>query len=251
VKRSSDWEPVGLKKEAQLTFSIDAGEYLKWSEANKKSYPEDKSRYENHLKFLGDIRLKDISPLMLEKLRRDLKKKDLSSATIHHVLTLIRAIFRKAVAWKLYNGPIPTNEVRFPRLNNKRTRFLSHKETDILLKKLEKVSFQVYCQSAIALYCGLRFGEIANLTWADVDVVNGVMQIRGAKGGDRHAYITEPVNEILEDKPNGQNTLIFPDKKGKKQKVDTLPIEHISCQNIGLVHRRFINNPSHQQYHSL
>ena len=30
--------------------------------------------------------------------------------------------------------------------------------------------------------------------------------------------ITEPVNEILEDKPNGQNTLIFPDTKGKKQK---------------------------------
>ena len=34
--------------------------------------------------------------------------------------------------------------------------------------------------------------------------------------------ITEPVNEIFiklqEDKPNGQNTLIFPDTKGKKQK---------------------------------
>jgi len=29
-----------------------------------------------------------------------------------------------------------------------------------------------------------------------------------------------------------------------KEKMDTLPIQHISCQDIGFVHLRFINNPA-------
>jgi len=30
----------------------------------------------------------------------------------------------------------------------------------------------------------------------------------------------------------------------EKEKVDTLPIWHISCQNLGFAHHRFINNPA-------
>jgi integrase len=211
-----------LKEKEEIRFGQVATEYLKWSEANKKSYPEDKSRYEKHLKFLDSVRLKDISPLMLEKLKRDLQKKNLSSATVHHVLTLIRAIFRKVVAWKLYQGSIPTTEVKFPKLNNKRSRFLSHKEAAVLLKELKRLSKNVYNQSLLALYCGLRFGEIANLTWADIDLKAGIIHIRDAKAGDRHAFITQPVKEMFlglkKDKSKKQNGLIFPDKKGKKQK---------------------------------
>jgi integrase len=210
------------KKKERIKFGQVAAEYLKWSEANKKSYSGDKSRYQKHLKFLDDVRLKDISPLMLEKLKRDLYKKKLSSATIHHVLTLIRAIFRKAVAWKLYNGPIPTNEIKFPKLNNRRLRFLSHEEAALTLKEVKKVSLQVNNQSLLALYCGLRFGEIANLTWADVNLDTGIIQVRDAKAGDRHAFITKPIKKMFqklhESKPANQSSLIFPDKKGIKQK---------------------------------
>ncbi|MGD2272953.1 MAG: site-specific integrase [Desulfobacterales bacterium] len=211
-----------LEEKEQIKFGQVTAEYLKWSEVNKKSHQGDKSRYEKHLKFLDDVRLKDISPLMLETLKGDLQKKNLSSATVHQVLALIRAIFRKAVSWKLYEGSIPTNEVTFPKLNNKRSRFLSHEEAAVLLKELKRLSKNVYNQSLLALYCGLRFGEIANLTWADIDLKAGIIHVRDAKAGDRHAFITEPVKEmfleIKVNKPKKRNSLIFPDKKGKKQK---------------------------------
>jgi integrase len=219
-KKEEEQESL-LKEKEKITFGQVASEYLKWSEANKKSYGADLSRYNSHLKFLDDISMKDISPLMMEKLKRDLIRKELSTTTVHQVLALIRAIFRKSVAWGLYEGQIPTDSIKFPKHDNKRLRFLTHNEADRLLESLKEKSPQVYNQSLLALFCGLRFSEIANLTWADIDLPNRIIQIRDAKGGSRQSYMTEPIIEMLnslqDSKKHRQNDLIFPDKKGNRQ----------------------------------
>jgi integrase len=221
-RRKAEEQARLLKEKEKITFGQAASEYLKWSEANKKSYAADFSRYKSHLKFLDDISMKDISPLMLEKLKRDLIRKELSPTTVHQVLTLVRSIFRKSVFWKLYDGLIPTEQVKFPKLDNKRLRFLSHDEADQLLIAIKEKSQQVYNQSLSALFCGLRFSEIAKLTWVDIDLPNGIIQIRDAKGGSRQSYITEPIKEMLEalhdNKKHRKNDLIFPDLKGERQK---------------------------------
>ena len=222
-RRKAEEQARLLKEKEKVTFGQVAFEYLKWSEANKKSYNSDLSRYNNHLKFMDDISMKKISPLMLEKLKRDLIKKDLSPTTVHQVLTLVRSIFRKSVSWKIYDGQIPTEEIKFPKIDNKRLRFLSHEEADQLLKAIKEKSQQVYNQSIVALFCGLRFSEIAKLTWVDIDLPNKIIQIRDAKGGSRHSYITEPIKEMLEalpdNKKHSKSDLIFPDKKGEKHLI--------------------------------
>ncbi len=103
-RRKAEKQAKLLKEKEKITFGKAAAEYLKWSEANKKSCAADFSRYKNHLKYMDDISMKDISPLILEKLKRDLIKKELSPTTVHQVLTLIRAIYRKSVSWGLYEG---------------------------------------------------------------------------------------------------------------------------------------------------
>ena len=75
---------------------------------------------------MDDISMKDISPLMLEKLKRDLKAKGLSETKIYQALALIKAICRKAKGWELYEGRIPTESIKFPKPENKRLRFLNH-----------------------------------------------------------------------------------------------------------------------------
>ena len=220
-RRRAEEKAKLLREKEKITFGKAATEYLKWSEANKKSYKSDLSRYNNHLIFMDDISMKDISPLMLEKLKRDLKRKELSPTTVHQVLTLIRSIFRKSVTWGLYEGQIPTESIKFPKLDNKRLRFLTHNEADRLLEALKEKSQQVYNQSLLALFCGLRFSEIANLTWADIDLPNEIIQIRDAKGGSRQSFINEPVKDMLtalqENIKYKKNDLIFPDKKGNRQ----------------------------------
>ena len=68
------WSEANEKK--KITFGKVASEYLKWSKANKKSSAADQSRYQNHLKHFDDYSMKDISPLILEKHKHDLLKKD-------------------------------------------------------------------------------------------------------------------------------------------------------------------------------
>ena len=58
---------------------------------------------------------------------------------------------------------------------NGRLRFLSRQEADLLLNALEKKSQKVYEMALISLHCGLRFGEITALTWADVDRTHGML----------------------------------------------------------------------------
>lgn len=209
------------EKKARITFDKIVKEYLNWAKDNKKSYKSDESRYDNHLSHLSKLSLKEISPLMLEKLKRDLIAKHLSEATIHQVLALIRAIYRKAGGWGLYEGKIPTESIKIPKPDNKRLRFLSHNEADRLLKALKEKSQQVYNQSLLALLCGLRFSEIANLTWADLDLSNEIIQIRDAKGGSRQSNMTEPIRDMFkslyDNKKQRLNDYIFPNNKGKRQ----------------------------------
>lgn len=212
-----------LKEKEETTFGEAGDEFIKWAKANKKDWVNDESRLKNHLKpSLGNIRLIDISPFLLEKVKSELFKKELSPKTVHHCLTLVRSIYNKASDWGLYSGKIPTAKVQFPKVNNRRERFLSYEEAKQLLDALNKISSQVHGQALISLHCGLRFGEIAKLIWADVDMDNEIINIKNAKGDDRHAYITKPVKDVLErlDEINTYkpNSLIFTSKQEEQQK---------------------------------
>ena len=235
-QRTASMEKERERRE-KITFDELAQEFLKWARSNKKDYFNDHSRYENHIKpALGGLPAKDITPFLLEKLKRDLQKKriqrikakkgskgpTLSPKTIHHCLTLIRTIYHKAGLWGLYSGQIPTAKVKFPKLDNKRVRFFSHEEADILLEKLQGKSQQVHDQAIIALHCGLRFSEISKLRWADIDLESEVIQILDPKGESRPAYITDQAKEIFERlqqiQPCKPVDRVFQTKTGARQK---------------------------------
>ena len=214
---------IELKKQKNVTFVTLADEFLRWAKVNKKDHVNDKSRYQNHINpVFGDMAAKDVSPFLLEQFKSDLMKKELSPKTIHNCLTLIRTIFRKGKIWGLYSGEIPTEKITFPKIDNIRTRFLSHQEASDLLEILEEGSEKVYHQALLSMHAGLRFSEIANLTWTDLDLENEILQIRNPKGGvSRQAFITEPLREIfLSLKDEGSRNpkeLVFPNTKGGAQ----------------------------------
>lgn len=223
MKEAEDRAEAERAKQEELenvTFGEAADQYLKWSKNNKKSYKADRYRYAKHLeKRFGDRPMKSISPFDLEKLKSLMKKKKLTPATIGQVLQLIRAIYRKAIEWGLYRGEIP--KMSFPRIANRRVAFLSVEQTHQLLNRLKEKSFQLWCQSVLSVYAGLRFSEIAKLEKQDINLESGTIHIRDPKSGyDRHVYITEPIKKMFDElwAGNGkQNGLVFPDMTGKRQ----------------------------------
>ena len=107
------------------------------------------------------------------------------------------------------------------KFDNKRTRFLTITEADLLLNALKKASFQLYEISLLSLYCGLRAGEIFNLRWSDVDFNNKMLTLRDTKNSKtRIIYMTNDVCKMLYNKkePNMFNSYIFKSRNGDKIK---------------------------------
>jgi integrase len=210
------WE----KKKIPL-FSEMAESYLEWAKENKtRAGRDERCRYDAHLKEpLSKKRLSEISPFHLERLKSDLAKKELSPATVKHCLVLVREIFNKAIAWKKFQGQHPLRGVKMPSLNNRRERFLSYEEADLLLKELWNVSKSVHDQALLSLHCGLRAGEIFNLRGQDIDFQNGIIRIMDPKNKtNRTAYMTQATRERLKERiPKEANELIFKDRWHKGQ----------------------------------
>ena len=226
-----------FKKETQkrknMPFDKLAVKYIEWAKGEKKSYRDDESRYLNHIKStLGNVPIKDISMIHLEKLKRTLQSKKgrygkkLSDATIKHCLVLVRQIFNKGISWGIFEevNPITAtaedNENFLKIADNKRVRFLNHEEAYLLLSDLKSRSQQLHDICQLSLYTGMRMGEIFNLNWNDIDLEHGNISIKDPKSGEsRNAYITNPLKTMFQEIKNSipkVRGLVFKDRKGNK-----------------------------------
>ena len=223
------------RKRKNIPFDKLASKYIEWAKAEKNSFKDDESRYLNHIQpALGGVPIKDISMIHLEKLKRDLQSKKgrhgkkLSNATIKHCLVLIRQIFNRAISWGMYEGtnPVTTtareNKKFLKATDNKRVRFLSREEADLLLDELKGRSQQLHGICQLSLYTGMRMGEIFNLNWNDVDVEHGHISIKDPKSGEsRSTHIIPPLSKLFQQiKKNAPAAkgLIFKDRSGRKIK---------------------------------
>jgi integrase len=207
-------------------FKDVAKKYLKWATENRagKGF-DDHNRYKNHLAGRFDEkRLSEISPLDLERMKSELTKEGKAPATVAHCLKLFRQIFNKAVAWGLHQGENPVKSVKMPTVSNQRQRFLSYDEARLLLDELKKVSETVYDITLLALYSGLRAGEIFALRGNDLDFENGIITVLDPKNKiTRKAYTNSTVREMLQRrKPQDPGNYVFTKKYHRKETEDKI-----------------------------
>jgi integrase len=217
--RQNEIDQAEAERLDAVTFGEMAGLFLAWAEDNKKSYRDDKTRYEKHLeKRFKNVTMRDLSPFHLERLKSSLKRSDLSPATVTQCLQLVRGIFNRTRAWGRHACEFPA--VDFPRVQNRRVAWLTAEQAHALMDAVKAKSLQVWGQCVLSLYAGLRFGEIARLELSDLDFDAGTIHVRDGKGGTRHAYITEPIASMfaewwtVADKAPG---LIFPARPSEKR----------------------------------
>lgn len=196
--------------------------YLPQSKLDKKakSHEIEAMLYERYIAdIIGALTFPTISAFHMEKIKKTMTDKKLSARTIEYTLQTIRQGYHMARKLGIYTGESPTKAVKWPKLDNMKLRYLSIDEAETLLAALAAKSLNLHDEALLSLHCGLRFGEIAALTWSCVNFVAGTLAILNAKTGSRTAYLTGRAKTMLENRKQGNpDELIFP-KRTKKAGV--------------------------------
>lgn len=125
-------------------------------------------------KAAGDISVADVQAYYNEIRARA------SISTANRHLTLLKSVFNRAIAWELFRGDNPAAKINKVQEPPNRLRYLSQPELLALLRSCDnRISPLITC----ALLTGMRRGEIMSLTWANVDLSQGLIYILQSKSG--------------------------------------------------------------------
>ena len=176
--------------------------YLPWAKVNKRSARDDMRRAQTLLDSFGGKTLAEISPLLIERYKREraeaLTRRGtrICPGTVNNELALLSRIFTMAVEQSLINTN-PCARVKSLRTPDVRARYLSREEETRLLANLP-VMGPARSLVELALHTGMRRGEILSLTWAQVDFERGVLLVTNTKTGrDRQVPINSDLRSVL------------------------------------------------------
>lgn len=231
-------EKETLEKEEISFKQIFEGQYMAVAKTDKtwRAWGSEEGLFKNWIDpVIGHLPLKAISPIHLERIKKNMADAGKAASSIRYALAVIRQVFNFARAIGLFFGDNPVSKVKIPSADNRRLRFLAHAEADALLEALAKKSPDIHDMALLSLHCGLRAGEVFSLTWGDVDMERGILTLRDTKNGkSRHNFMTDEVKSMLLARPRGAyNTLVFPTRSGS-QKVQASKTFNLTVDELRL-----------------
>jgi integrase len=195
-RRPSPKEKREKRKTKRLTLNALWEAYKEANPGNKTLSFEDR-KFTVHLKdSIGRKEPRDLSPLDVDRIRLNLQKADLFT-TAARVLELLRRTINFGVKRGLIE-PIKF-KIAVPKLNNETTEDLKPDELKRLMDVLEKdPDRECAALMRLALFTGMRRGELFRLQWADLDFERGFIRLRDPKGGkDQTIPMSEPARKVL------------------------------------------------------
>ncbi len=145
----------------------------------------------NNLCEDGMSKRKEIDPKTGKK-----KHKNLSAKTVYNYFAYVSSVFKYAVM----QGIVYTNPCKgvvLPSKKNKEVEVYSLAEVQKLLDLLQDEPFNRRMVFILAIYCGMRRGEIYGLEWPDIDFHNNTITISRTSlhTAQRGTYTDEPKTE--------------------------------------------------------
>lgn len=136
---------------------------------SKRGAPSDKSRLKTLKEAFGDYRLASLNSSQVAKFRDQRLKAVGPQSVIHEINLLNRVLKAASIDWGIHlpNG-LPTAQVRKPSKPRGRDRRVTDAEIESILKATESVELSTVI--VLALETGLRRGELALLTWNEIDL---------------------------------------------------------------------------------
>jgi len=227
-----------LADKQAITFGSFFNEmYLPNTEPNKseRSIYREKGLFKIWIEpTIGSLKFIDISILHLESIKQNMADKGLSARSVRYALAVIRQAFNYARYIKLYLGPSPIENVKFPQSDNKRLRFLTQEEAVTLLQELKKRSSQLHDIALVSLRTGARADEIFSLKWGDIDLTQNSMTLWDTKNTKtRVARITPDIKILLQDKRSADfSSDEFQVRQSAKTLCKAIHLDFVGLPNI-------------------
>jgi len=177
--------------------------FVPWAKASKRSWQDDEERARPLKEFFKGKRLRDITPMLIEKYKQlrlkttTLHKRERSPATVNRELQVLSKVFSMAYD----NGLVETNPMRRVhklREAPARERYLTDDEEKRLFEILVGRRAHIRPIVVVALQTGMRQGEILGMTWENIDFEQKTIYVAHTKTGrPRKLPMNNPVEVEL------------------------------------------------------
>ncbi|WP_457572107.1 tyrosine-type recombinase/integrase [Desulfovulcanus sp.] len=179
----------------------------------------DKLRYDKYIRdSIGEKEPSRLNMLDIERIKYSMKKENKAPQTQKHVLALIKRIANHGVNHGFCNNI--TFKIKMPLVDNKVTEDLSPEELTRLLEAIEADPNRTAAtMMKLALFTGMRRGEMFKLQWSDVNFHRRFILIRHPKGGkSQEIPLNKEAEKLLSQWPKTKGSpYVFPGKGGKQR----------------------------------
>jgi len=185
-----------------------------------KSFRIDKNWFEKYLEEpFGDKEPPEIIQLDVDRLRIKLLK-TLSPQSVKHILALLRRIVNFGVQKQLCQNI--SFKIQLPEVHNNKTEDLTTEQLQNLLKAIgESEDLMAANMMRIALFTGMRRGEMFKLRWDDIDFHKGFISLRDPKGKEPQKIpLNDSAKSVFESIPKHKSGFVFTMNNGKPFTTD-------------------------------
>jgi integrase len=223
------------KRKTNRTLDFVSDAYFKQRGGSPQAAKFDQYRYDKHVKpVLGKRPISSLSPIDMQRIKSNMADK--APATIWGALELVRRISNYGK--KVGLTPGLKFKIEMPKRDNEVVEFLTPAQAARLAKVLDEwPSPDVANMLKLAMYCGLRRGEIFKLQDRDIDFINNLITLRKPKGGKTVSIPMNPIaRQVIQDQIDWRNDLknetrknspyLFPGPKGKPR-ADSTAVERV------------------------
>src|SRR5258707_6668112 len=221
--------------------------FMQWSKTNKRTWVHDEFRSRPLIEAMGSKTMNEISPILVEKYKRDrrlsktVRGTERAPSTVNRELELLSKIFSLAIdqGLAIHN---PCQKVKRFREDNERSRYLSDQEEAHLLAVLTGPRASLRPLVVLAIHTGMRRGELLSLRWANVDFERGLVHVMNShreqtKSGHSRSI---PMNRIARQQllslqtESGDTEYVFVNRRTGKPLTDVKRGFRSACKDAGL-----------------
>jgi integrase len=219
-KRPSRKEIREKRKVVKWNINALWDEYMATHPENK-SLPIEARKFNRNLRgTIGRKEPIELVPLDVDRIRLKLQREG-KHTTAARVLELLRRTINFGIKRNRI-PPLPF-KIEVPRLNNQVTEDLTPEQMTKLMNTLEEDEDQLCANlMRLALYMGMRRGELFKLKWDDIDTNRGFIKIRDPKGGpDQKIPLNDAARAVFDAIPKDAESLyVFPGRNKDNHLTD-------------------------------